>query len=125
MAVIGAGQVAAADMPASRVAVAVPSGRHVEWLTSQTDASGPEGLTIRHFFLMRDLTEDDDTAMGDMLALCESFALPHLSAVGPQPQQIVISLADRPVVFGTSDPEATQLIAGYAISGERCEEEMF
>ncbi|WP_406720471.1 DUF6497 family protein [Thioclava litoralis] len=121
------GPVALADGGVTRgVVVAVPSGAHVEWLQSQTDASGPDGLTLRHFFLAPDLArEDPDVALTDMQALCEQFALPHLSSVGPQPQQIVISLSDRPVAFGDSDPEATQLFAGYAISPPHCVEEMF
>ena len=40
-----------------------------------------------------------------------------LLQLGPQPSQIVISLADRPVPFGQPDPEATQFFEAFRPEG--------
>lgn len=61
-----------------------------------------------------------DQTLADLTALCESFALPRIPATGPMPQQIVISLADRPVPFGQADPEATQFFEAFRPENGRC-----
>ena len=45
--------------------------------------------------------------------LCQNFALPRISDIGPQPSQIVSSLSDRPVPFGEAAPDATQFFEAY------------
>jgi len=38
---------------------------------------------------------------------------------------IVISMMDRPVVFGTSDPNATQFFEAFRIKEDSCEMDIF
>ena len=60
-------------------------------------------------------TVDAETAGKDMDWLCQTYALPRLAATGPKPAEIIISMADRDVPFGESDPEATQFFNAYSI----------
>ena len=111
------------DAPSGE-AVTVPSGREVGLLDVITDAPGPKGATARFRFVMPGLTADDDPS-ADMLALCDSFAVPRLAGITPEPQQIVIVLADRAVPFGESDPEAVQFFEAYGVKNGTCIWEMF
>ena len=63
---------------------------------------------------------DFDTAAADMVALCETYALPRLANIGQVPVQIVVSMSDRPVVFGEAAPEATQYFEAYRIEDGLC-----
>lgn len=110
--------------------IAVPSGQVVTWLDTVQDAPGPEGLTIRFRFVAPAIARSGGTvgpeqAQEDMAHLCDSFALPRLSATGPRPAQIVISLSDRPVPFGEPDPEATQFFEAYRPGDDFCVWEPF
>lgn len=110
--------------------IAVPSGQEVRYLDTVQAAPGTEGLTIRFRFVAPAIardggTIDPATAQGDMEALCNSFALPRLPAVGPQPGQIVISLSDREVAFGEPAPEVTQFFEAYVVEDSRCVWEPF
>ncbi len=105
--------------------IEVPSGQPVTFLDVVHEAPGPEGLTYRFRFLAPAIarangTVDSDLALEDMAALCESYVLPRLAALGPQPSQIIISLADRPVPFGQPDPEATQFFEAFRPEGSGC-----
>ncbi|GGW36096.1 hypothetical protein GCM10011452_25680 [Gemmobacter lanyuensis] len=111
-------------------AIAVPSGQAVTLQDVIWNAAGPNGLTLRFRFLAPQIAReagdvDFETASADMLALCQSFALPRLAELGPQPQQIIISLADRVVPFGETSPDATQYFEAYSIENGTCIWEMF
>lgn len=128
-------KLASADAPASGQAagldiIAVPSGQQVSLLDVVMSAPGPEGLTARFRFLAPAIardggTVDFDAASADMLHLCQTFALAHMSNVGPQPSQIVISISDRPVPFGEADPDATQFFEAYRVENGTCIWEAF
>lgn len=110
--------------------IAVPSGQTVTLQDVIWNAAGPNGLTLRFRFLAPQIAReagdvDFETASADMLALCQSFALPRLAELGPQPQQIIISLADRVVPFGETSPDATQYFEAYSIENGTCIWEMF
>lgn len=60
-----------------------------------------------------------DPVHADIVWLCENWVLPRLAAPAPLPAQIVISLSDRPVVFGAIDPEAVQLFEAFSPSEDR------
>jgi len=107
--------------------IVTPSGMVVTWLETVHGAPGPEGLTARFRFLAPEIAGEVDfeTAAGDMLWLCESFALQRLSEIGPEPSQVVISLADRDIPFGQTDPDAVQFFEAYRPAGDVCEWEMF
>jgi len=107
--------------------IVTPSGMAVSWLETVHGAPGPEGLTARFRFLAPAIAGEVDfeAAAEDMHWLCETFALPRLSVLGPQPSQVVISLADREIPFGQTDPAAVQFFEAYRPAGDVCEWEMF
>ncbi len=55
-----------------------------------------------------------------MQALCETYALPRIGGMVPEPQQIVIVLADRAVPFGEAAPEAVQFFEAYRPENGAC-----
>lgn len=65
-------------------------------------------------------TADPQARAGDIDALCESYALPYLATHGIAPARVVISLSDRALPFGVSDPEATQYFEAYRPNKMRC-----
>ena len=106
-------------------AIAVPSGQPVTLQDVIWNAPGPEGLTVRFRFVAPDIAlqggdVDFETASADMLFLCETYALPRIAVPGPAFEQIVISLADRPLDFGSTEPEATQYFEAYRPEGNSC-----
>jgi len=105
--------------------IAVPSGQLVTLQDVIANAPGPAGLAIRFRFVAPAIARDsgsidNDTALGDMLELCQSYALPRVLGNTPMPDQIIISLSDRPVKFGVPTPEATQFFEAYSIDGQSC-----
>jgi hypothetical protein len=109
--------------------IPVPSGQLVTLLDVVTNIRGPAGLTARFRFVapgIADGTVDFDTAVIDMQALCDSYALPRsITGTGPMPQQIVISLAAAPTVFGEPAPDVTQFFEAYSIQDGACIWEVF
>lgn len=110
--------------------IPVPSGQTVTYVDTISDAAGPSGLTVRFRFLAPAIARDGGTitpeaAQADMLALCRTYALPRIASTGPQPQQIVISLSDRPVEFGIPDEVATQFFDAFGIEDGDCILELF
>ena len=117
-------------MPGDRTEITTPSGLVVRLQDVVWNAPGPEGLTLRFRFVAPAIAgvEDDERLMAaseDMLWLCQTYALPRLPATGPQPAQVVISLADRELTFGEPAPDATQLFEAYTITDGACEWSMF
>ena len=106
-------------------AISVPSGQPIGFKELISNERGPSGLTFRYRFIAPEIARDNGTigfeeAAEDMQHLCETYALPRVASAGPLPSQIVISLADRDVEFGATDPEATQYFEAYSIDGETC-----
>ncbi len=56
----------------------------------------------------------------DMRHLCEAEALPRLETAPEQVERVVVSIADRPVPFGETDPEAAQVFEAYRVEGGAC-----
>jgi hypothetical protein len=112
------------------VRVKVPSGQEISFLDVVMNAPGPDGLTARFRFVAPAIakeggTVDFETASADMIHLCQNFALPRISDIGPQPSQIVISLSDKPVPFGEAAPDVTQFFEAYTIQDNACIWEAF
>lgn len=105
--------------------VTVPSGQVVEFLDVVRDAEGTSETTWRFRFVAPRIARDSDDipidmALADIDALCKGFVLERLAEAGEAPAQIIISLSDRPVEFGASVPEATQLFEAYRIEDGAC-----
>ncbi|MFN7597056.1 MAG: DUF6497 family protein, partial [Cereibacter sp.] len=110
----------------------LPSGQVVTLQDVVWNAPGPAGLTLRFRFIAPAIAEtetgaavDFDTAAGDMAWLCQFYALPRLSALGPEPAQIIISLSDRPLRFGEAAPDAVQFFEAYSLTDGHCTVELF
>jgi hypothetical protein len=109
--------------------VDVPSGQPVTLIDTVLNEPGPAGVTIRYRFLAPEIAPGAsisfETAVIDIAALCDSYALPRLTDTDPAPDQIIISLSDRVVPFGQTDPEATQYFEAYRIENGTCVWELF
>lgn len=117
-------------LPAEDTApVDVPSGQPVTLIDIILNEPGPAGNTMRFRFLAPEIAPAAsitfDTAVIDMAALCDSYALPRAAEATPVPDQIIISLADRLVPFGQTDPEATQYFEAYRVEDGACAWDMF
>jgi len=123
----GAAQGAA---PGAAATITAPSGLVVTLQEVIWNAPGPGGLTTRFRFVAPAIAEaggtvDTETALSDMLWLCQTYALPRIAQPGPMPSQIVISLADAPLPFGEAHPEVTQLFEAYSLQDGHCVWEVF
>ena len=52
--------------------------------------------------------------------LIDPFDQPRVTDFGPQVQQIIISLSDRAVVFGATEPDVTQFFEAYRLEDGAC-----
>lgn len=117
-------------LPGDGLVVAVPSGQPVTLQEVIWNVPGPDGLAMRFRFIAPAIarqggTVNFRTASADMAWLCQNYALPRISDLGPVPTQIIISFADRAVPFGEADDEATQFFEAYRIDGDSCIWEAF
>ncbi|WP_347266763.1 DUF6497 family protein [Paracoccus sp. (in: a-proteobacteria)] len=60
-----------------------------------------------------------DPIHADIVWLCENWVLPRIASPAPRPSQIIISIADRPLAFGTQDPAALQLFEAFRLPPDR------
>ncbi len=116
--------------PGDGALIEVPSGQEMTLLDVIWNVPGPEGLATRFRFLAPAIARDGgavafDVAQSDMLHLCQEYALPRVTGSLTLPTQIIISLSDRPVAFGQSNPEATQFFEAYRIEDNACIWEVF
>lgn len=117
---------AAPALPAlSDEALVVPSGQEVTFQDTIWDEPGPAGLAVRFRFIAPRIARNKGDieflkAEEDMVHLCETYALPRLAEAGEMPAQVIITLSDRPVTFGLSDPEATQFFEAYRPDDGAC-----
>ena len=51
------------------------------------------------------------------LGMIDQIGVPN---IGPQAQQVIISIADRPVKFGEPDPDAVQVFEAFRPEGKSC-----
>lgn len=61
----------------------------------------------------------------DFPHLCRTLALPYLETYALDADRVVISLADRDVEFGVTDPEATQYFELFRVGDGTCVWEAF
>lgn len=62
---------------------------------------------------------------GDLLWVCEELALPALAANGQATAEVAVSLSDREVPFGASDPDAVQFFEGFRVEDGACVPQAF
>lgn len=109
--------------------ITVPSGQAVQLQDAIWNVDGPLGLTLRFRFVAPAIAPgggvDVETAQADMQALCDRFALPRVPGIGPQPVQVIISMADRALPFGEAAPEATQYFEAYRLEDGQCVWELY
>ena len=111
--------------PAVAEQIAVPSGQLVTLHEVITDVPGPAGETHRYRFLAPGIARanpavSQEEILIDIDHLCSAYVIPALAGADSAPQQIIISLSDQPVDFGTANPEITQFFEAYAIQGGSC-----
>lgn len=118
---------AATSAVASAEVPAVPSGQPVTFQEMLWDRPG-DGLVYRFRFVAPEIGEVgrayEDVA-GDMQYLCDTYALPRVTEIGPQPTRIVISLGQSQSAFGVSAQGITQFFEAYRIESGACILEFF
>jgi Family of unknown function (DUF6497) len=111
------------------VQIVVPSGQSVTLQEVIWDAPGPMGLTLRFRFVAPAIAPGGgvsfEQAVADMQSLCDGYALPRIAEFGPKPAQVIISLEDTALPFGSMEPDATQYFEAYSIGEEGCEWEIY
>lgn len=110
--------------------IAVPSGQAVVLQDIIWNSEGPEGPAPRFRFVAPAIARDGgsigfDLAEADLLELCQNYARTALAEKGMAAPLVLLSIADRAVEFGTSDPEATQYFEAFRIEGDTCVREIF
>mmetsp|Transcript_27766 Transcript_27766/g.51715 ORF Transcript_27766/g.51715 Transcript_27766/m.51715 type:complete len:164 (-) Transcript_27766:383-874(-) len=111
-------------LPMAVQAQTVPSGQPIT-LTEVLEDSVGEEAWLRFRFVAPQIARDGGSvgyaqAEGDFTYLCNSVARPYLDEYALRADVVVITLMDRPVTFGTPDPEATQFIEAFRIADDTC-----
>jgi hypothetical protein len=111
-------------------AFAVPSGQIVALQDIIWNSQGPDGPVARFRFIASDIARDGgsidaETAGQDMLHLCQTIVLAKMTEHSRLAQAVVISMADRSMVFGEANPDATQYFESFRIEGDICIGELF
>ena len=109
---------------------AVPSGQSITLQEIIWNSQGPEGPVARFRFVAPKIARDiglidAETAGQDLVHLCQSIVLQKLAEKGPIPTSVVLSVADRALVFGEANPDATQYFESFRIDGDICIGELF
>lgn len=78
------------------------------------------GLARFRFVAPEIATRPFDAVQGDFPWLCANVALPALAANGWAVAQVIVSLSDRELALGTTDPAAVQYFEGFRIEGGAC-----
>jgi hypothetical protein len=112
-------------LPGNADPVAVPSGQALTLHEIIVDTPSPNSAIYRFRYLAPAIARDGgtmtfDTSIDDMQHICDTYALPRLTAPLPEKLEVVISFADMPVPFGETNPDATQFFVGFQIKDGLC-----
>lgn len=112
-------------LPGNDAMVVVPSGQAMTLQDVIIDTPSPTAAIYRFRYLAPAIarnggTMNFQTSIDDMQALCDGYALKQLAPPLPVSVQIVVSLADREMPFGETDPEATQFFMSFQIKDGQC-----
>lgn len=111
-------------------ALDLPSGLKVTLSEVLVDPVGSE-TWLRFRFLSPQVARGTTGAFefaqieGDFQAICDGLAMPYMAQHGLNADKIVISISDRKVPFGVSDPEATQFFEQFRAENGLCIWEAF
>lgn len=102
----------------------VPSGQQVNLNEVLVDAVDGERW-LRFRFIAPEIARDGTGlshagAEADSQFLCDAVALPYIAEFELQADVVVISLMDRAVPFGVSDPDATQYFEAFRVGAGTC-----
>jgi hypothetical protein len=105
-------------------ATALPSGQTVTLQEVILDDIGGSPV-VRFRFLAPDIARNGgtvgfDQAALDMATLCETIAIPYIAQNAIAADHVVISLSDRAIEFGSTDPEATQYFDAFHLQDDSC-----
>ena len=111
-------------------AIAVPSGQGVTLLDIIWNSIGPDGPAPRFRFVAPAIAKlggsvGYEVTEPDLVALCQSYVVGKLAEKGVAAPLVLVSIADRAVEFGVSEPEATQYFETFSINGSTCSREIF
>lgn len=106
--------------------VALPSGLEAELQEMLWDRPGG-GLVYRFRFVAPRFSNPQELEVvgKDLEFLCNQVALPKLANTGPTPSQVIVSLSDKPSVFGEFTPDVIQVFEAFSINEGTCIWEMF
>lgn len=112
----------AAALPATASAEAapkLPSGQPVSLVEVIWPQPGAEEAVARFRFLAPKLRKGEGNEP-DLAALCDRVALPAVLKQEVKVDQIIVSLAAKPVKFGEPHPEVVQVIEAYVVEAGHC-----
>lgn len=111
----------AATAAGQEEAPAVPSGLQISLQEFFIDTQ-PDGMRVGRFrFVAPDLAAAGHARVEqDFPYLCDTIALPVLSAAQEEVGEVVISMAAQPVEFGTTDPSVLQFFEVFRIENDVC-----
>ena len=106
--------------------IELPSGLEAMLQEMLWDRPG-DGLVSRFRFVAEGFTgaEEFEVQADDLEFLCNSYAVPRIAKIGPQPNHIVISLADQASEFGQFDPSVAQIFETFSLENDTCILELF
>lgn len=104
---------------------ALPSGLTVEVLEKflEVKADGTNNFARFRFLApkLSDVAEMEyEMRLKDMDVLCRDYAIPHVKVTKSQIDRVVISLSDKPIEFGATDPSVMQFFESYRIENGAC-----
>lgn len=70
-------------------------------------------------------TVDADAAFADLDWLCATHAVPVATLPAARADTVVVTLMDRPVARGATNPDATQYFGVYTVKSGKCSPEDF
>ncbi len=104
--------------------IKVPSGQPVTFQDVIWEVEGDKNI-YRFRYIAPKIARDGgdigfDQAEIDLRYLCEHSALAVLTEQNRDVDRIIVSLSDRAVEFGKTDPKATQFFDSYTPDGAAC-----
>jgi hypothetical protein len=108
----------AAAAPAAAEPITTPSGLEVTLFDVVLE---PDAGLARFRFVAPPLSGlAFDAVQGDFPWLCANVALPALAANSRTVAQVIVSVSDRELPLGVTDPDAVQYFEGFRIEDAAC-----